>query len=64
MIRWEELTVFWIAGLRFALFSQNVAVSKSSHRLLFHPIGKEKSIEKKSFFEILSTGVDYRKGRC
>ena len=40
-----EPTVF--TGLYFVFFySQNVAVSKSRHRLLFHPTGKEKSTEK------------------
>ena len=33
MIRWEELTVFFNAGLCFAFVFANVAVSKSRHRL-------------------------------
>ena len=38
MIRWErELTVFGMLVRVSRLFSQNVAVSKSRHRLLFYP---------------------------
>ena len=40
----EMLFVFCV------FYSQNVAVSKSRHRLLFHPTGKEKSTEKKILF--------------
>ena len=36
---------------------QNVAVSKSRHRLLFHPIMEKEKEQKKPFFQdILSTG--------
>ena len=37
-------------------------VSKSHHRLLFHLTGKEKSIEKYFFRDILSTGGRLYKG--
>ena len=50
-------------GLHFVF--ANVAVSKSRHRLLFHPTKEKEKEQKKPFFEMfLSTGVDYRMGRC
>ena len=42
---------------------QNVAVSKSHHRLLFHPIMEKEKEQKKPFFEILSTGGRLSKGK-
>ena len=55
-----EPTIF--TGLHFFA---NIAVSKSCHLLLFYPIRKRKKNRKKPFVEnILSTWVDYRKGRC
>ena len=66
VIRWEELTVFGMLVCVLRLFSQNVAVSKSRHRLLFYPTRKGKKHRKILFFEMFlgSGGVDYRKGRC
>ena len=37
VIRWEELTVFGILVRVLRLCLQNVAVSKSHHRLFFYP---------------------------
>ena len=61
VIRWQNRLLILVC----VFCSQNVAVSKSRHRLLFYPIGKRKK-NRKTFFEMfLSTGgVDYRKGRC
>ena len=46
VIRWEELTVFGMLVRVLHSCSQNVAVSKIRHRLLFYPTGKDKSTEK------------------
>ena len=54
---------FWNAGLR--LFSQNVVVSKSRHRLLFYPTRKGQKHRKIPFrYFSRVREVDYRKGRC
>ena len=49
----KELTVFEMLIRVLRLFLQNVEVSKSRHRLLFYPIGKEKSTEKFLFRDYL-----------
>ena len=58
-------TVFWNAGPRLRLFSQNVAVSESRHRLLFYPTRKRQKHRKIPFRDVSRVReVDYRKGRC
>ena len=55
----------WNAGSCLRLFSQNVEVSKSRHRLLFYPTRKGQKHRKIPFWDISRVReVDYRKGRC
>ena len=61
----NENWLFWNAGSRLRLFSQDVAVSKSRHRLLFYPTRKGQKHRKIPFWDISRVReVDYRKGRC
>ena len=50
VIRWEELTVFGMLVCVLRLCLQNVAVSKSRHRILFYPTRKGKKALKKFLF--------------
>ena len=52
----KELTIFGMLVHVLRLFLQNVAVSKSRHRLLFYPTRKEKSTEKFLFRDISEYG--------